>query len=160
QVQLARRPHVERATLTPHQARLFLDSASEDRFGALWSLLLLTGLRPGEALGLKWPDLNGETLQVRRALVRTRTEKGVRWSLEDTKVDRARVVALPKMAVPLLTEHRRKQAAERLAAGKLYENNELIFATQIGTPLNLNTEVPRHFKKVLSSAGLPEMRLY
>jgi integrase len=36
----------------------------------------------------------------------------------------------------------------------------LIFATHFGTPLNLNTEVPRRFKRMLRAAGLPNLRLY
>ena len=46
--------------LDPEQARIFLRTASEagDRFEALYVLSLTTGLRMGEALGLKWSDVD------------------------------------------------------------------------------------------------------
>ena len=65
--------HREYRTLTPDQAHHFLAVVEDDRYGALWTLLLTSGLRPGEALALKWEDLeeNAErtaaVLRVRRA---------------------------------------------------------------------------------------------
>jgi integrase len=155
-VSLPARPHSERRTLTPEQAALFLEKAEENRFGALWSLLLLTGLRPGEALALKWDDVDGNSLIVRRSLVRVRSDRnsGKRiawdWELKDTKTGRSRVVSLGARAVRVLQELRRGQAEERLRAGSLYKESGLVFATHFGTPLNLNTEVPRHFKTLLA----------
>jgi integrase len=160
QVRLPHKPHSEIRTLTPDEAKRFLAAAEDDRFGALWSLLLLTGLRPAEALGLKWEDWSDGALQIRRSLVRTKTEEGPAWTLEDTKTKRARVVSLPELAVRLLQDQKRKQAAERLAVGPLYVNNDLIFANHVGGPLNLNTEVSRHYKHVLKAAKLGDMRLY
>jgi len=55
--------------LTPANARLLLEAARGDRLEALYSVALALGLRQGEALGLKWADINLETgvLRVRRA---------------------------------------------------------------------------------------------
>jgi len=39
------------------QVGVLLDAARDDPFGALWAVLLTTGLRLGEALGLRWADL-------------------------------------------------------------------------------------------------------
>ena len=79
--------------LTPANARLLLDAARGDRPEALYSVALALGLRQGEALGLKWADINLETgvLRVRRASQRVphqgtqpsrqkRSEAGERWS--------------------------------------------------------------------------------
>lgn len=51
-------PRVEGRTLTPEQARSFLDVLQGHRNKALYALMLSTGLRRGEALGLKWTDLD------------------------------------------------------------------------------------------------------
>ena len=47
--------------LTPVNARLLLAAARGDRLEALYSVALALGLRQGEALGLKWADINLET---------------------------------------------------------------------------------------------------
>lgn len=64
--------------LSPAQASAFLTKARKDRWHALWVLLVTSGLQPGEALGLRWTDLDGEKLRVQRTLVR-QEKKG--WSL-------------------------------------------------------------------------------
>ncbi len=59
------------------EAGRFIEAAREDRYFALWCVLLMGGLRPGEALGLKWPDVNleGGKIHVQRALSRTGVPK-------------------------------------------------------------------------------------
>lgn len=59
--------------LNQEQAGRFLEAARSDRYHALWVLLLECGVRPGEALGLGWPevDLDGGKVHIRRALTRT-----------------------------------------------------------------------------------------
>src|SRR5690606_13608063 len=49
---------VERQTLTVQQIDLFLEAYREDRLIALWTLMMFSGLGPGEALALKWEDLS------------------------------------------------------------------------------------------------------
>jgi integrase len=67
-----RQPRQEGRTLTPSQARTLLASLRGHRNEAVYSLMLSTGLRRGEALGLRWDDLDldEEILIVRRQLKR------------------------------------------------------------------------------------------
>jgi integrase len=162
--------------LTTDEAVRFEQAAATDRFGALWILLLHTGLRPSEALGLQWDDVNGDTLEIRRALAWTREtpqswtplpkgEKKQRqkwvWHLTEPKTKGSRrTVALTERAAAVLAHHKVEQDAEREAAGELYTSHNLIFASRYGTPLNMNSVFPRHFKAVLRAAGLPSMRVY
>ena len=110
--------------LSPEESRGFLAAADEDRLCALWYVLLTVGLRPSEAFGLKWEDLDGDRLGVRRALVRI---PGQPWTLEETKARKPRVVVLPDMAVRALDEHRTRQKRERLQAGDVWQDNGLIW---------------------------------
>ncbi|MCS7235321.1 MAG: site-specific integrase, partial [Armatimonadota bacterium] len=57
--------------LTPEEARRFLEAAREDSAWPLWWLLLETGMRPSEALALRWEDVDLErrVIRVRRSLV-------------------------------------------------------------------------------------------
>ena len=54
------------------ESRAFLAHVADDRLFALWALYLATGLRRGEALGLRWSDVDEGRLAVRRTLVRGR----------------------------------------------------------------------------------------
>jgi integrase len=116
---------VEIRVLSPEEVRRFLEAAEFDRFKALWYVLVTTGLRPAEALGLKWEDWDGNKLRVRRALVRV---PGQGWSLKETKTRRSRVVALPEMTIRALEEHRHRQKRERLQVVEAYVDRGLIFA--------------------------------
>jgi hypothetical protein len=65
----ARRSEAGRS-LTVEQANQFLESIAEHRHHTLWRLMLTTGLRPGEATGLTWSDIDFDEgrNQVRRSL--------------------------------------------------------------------------------------------
>jgi len=67
-VVLPRQVRKEMHALGPEEAKRFLAAAQADAWAALWTLLVTTGLRPGEAMGLKWTDLDGDHLRVRRTL--------------------------------------------------------------------------------------------
>jgi integrase len=138
--------HREYRVFTPEEARLFLEEAEREGFAALWILLLLTGLRPEQALGLKWEDLDGNKVRVRRALVRVPKEP---WQLAPTKPKRERAVSLPATAVRALMRHRAKQAASKLPLGAEYSAHGLIFASTVGERLFWENVVLRGFRPVL-----------
>jgi integrase len=119
-------------------------------------------MRPEEYLGLQWKDINFErgTVTVRRALVWRR--KGGGWILEEPKTPQSRrTIPLPVSVLRSLTEHKRKQAEERLRAGTDYQNHDFVFAGEFGTPLLTSNIFRRHFKPILTTAKLPDsIRLY
>jgi integrase len=57
-VERPKAPRPEMQAWEPAEASAFLDSVAGDRLEALWHLLLLRGLRRGEALGLRWNDVD------------------------------------------------------------------------------------------------------
>jgi integrase len=69
-VTLPRQERREMRALNKDDASAFLAAAAGTRFEALWILLLTSGLRPGEALALKWADIQEERVHVQRALAR------------------------------------------------------------------------------------------
>ena len=153
-------------SLDPGQARQFLRTAGEadDGLEALYVLSLTAGLRMGEALGLKWSDidLDAGTLRVNRQLQRTRRDedRGApgRLVFSEPKNASRRTVDLPQTALAALKRHHKKQLEEKLKAGGAYEDDGLVFATAKGTPLDAQNVVNRHFKPLLRSAGLPAIR--
>jgi integrase len=69
--------------LTPEQARALLAAAGTHRLGAVVSVATAIGLRLGEALGLRWVDVDFDagTLSVRQALERSGGDSAARRPL-------------------------------------------------------------------------------
>src|SRR5439155_23545409 len=136
--------------------------ACEDhRLGALYSVMLTLGLRLGEALGLKWDDVDFDkaTVFVRRALQRIKlADRSSELRLVEPKSDRSyRVVSIPASIVPRLVKHRAHQNRERLLAGSRWINSGALFTSTIGTMLD-ERNVRREFYGLLKAQELPRMR--
>jgi len=154
-------PRVRRTeikVLTPAQAREFLLAADAHRLGPLFSVALAVGLRLGEALGLRWKDVNieGGELRVTQALQRI---AGQLQFVEPKSERSRRAIALPKVAARVLKGHRTKQLEERLAAGGRWNDSGLVFTSTLGTPLD-ERNVRRAFKDILAGAKLPRIRIH
>jgi integrase len=151
----------EHAVLSATQVNALLYGTRDDALGALWAVLATTGLRLGEALGLKWSDLDVDRaeLRVQRALVRP--THGLAWVLEDPKTDKSRR-ALPLLArtVDALRWHRTRQDAERITAGGGYTDRGFVFATPTGAPLQGTIVYKYHWQPTLRRLGLPPLRLH
>ena len=108
-----------------------VDASRHIRLGAIVPFLLMTGLRKGELLALKWSDLDidTDTLTVSRSAYR---RPGVGMVTKPTKTDRQRTISMPRQCVELLREHRRYQASQRLAIGPLWQDHGLVFTTEAG----------------------------
>jgi integrase len=152
-------PRVERhevEPLTTEQAMALLAAARGNRLEALYSVALAIGLRQGEALGLRWVDidLDAGTLRVRKQLQRI---DGT-LQLTEPKTDRSRrLIVLPAFAVDSLREHRLRQLQERLLAGTRWQDHGLVFPSTIGTPLEPRNLL-RQFHAMLGRAGLQRCR--
>lgn len=162
-VELPRKATSEMQSLTPAEAASFLEAAASDRWYALFTLALATGLRPSEYLGLKWADIDLEqgVLNVQRSL-HWRSYKVGDWYFGDTKTPRSRRrIPLPASVTRALVAHRLRQNEARLEAGADYRNLDLVFATLEGQPLIRLNVVQKHFKPILERAKLPKtLRLY
>jgi integrase len=139
---------VEMKTWDAEGLRSFLEFVRDDRLYPLWLLLAMTGMRRGEALGLRWSDVDLERAQlsVRQTLVPV----GARIVISQPKTARGRrVVALDSVTIAGL----RKLRAESPSSG------DLIFVEDDGRPLN-PSGVSRHFRRLVSGSGLPKIRLH
>lgn len=145
-----------RRVWTEDEARRFLGANEGQRFHLLWSLILATGLRRGEALGLRWQDLDldGETPHLR---VRQTVEiiKG-RPCIGEPKTEAAkrRVDLLDELHGPIAVE--RERARDR---ARFREGFDLVFCTHDGAPLNPNN-VYKVFLKDIERADVPRITLH
>lgn len=146
----------EPTPLNAEQVRSLLDATAGDRLGPLWAIAVTSGLRQGELLALRWPDvdLEGATLAVRQTLARGTHD------LSEPKTERARrTLRLGGEALWALREQRRLQLEERLAAGARWRDGGYVFASGIGTPLDARN-VTRALAAALERAGLPHQRFH
>jgi integrase len=140
------RPGRPSKSLTLDQARALLEVARESRLYAYVVLSVTTGLRTEELRALRWSevDLHAGTVAVYRAA----------RASGDTKTPRSRrVLLLPQLAIEALREHRKRQASDRLAAGALWKDHGVVFASAVGTQLD-RYNVRRQFRNVTRAAGL------
>jgi integrase len=150
----ARRTPLGRA-LTVEQAKTLLREAEGDRLHALWLVMLMLGLRPGEATGLSWVDVDMKAgiVHVRRSL--KFGEGGTLHVDEQLKTSRSRrSLDAPPAVIVALKAHRKRQIAERLDAGPIWMNpDDLVFTTNVGSPIN-PSNLRRSFARLTTSAGL------
>jgi integrase len=157
---LVNAPRVERPEiqpLSPEATQRLLGALRGDRLEALYTVALALGLRQGEALGLRWADIDfdARTMRVRCQLQRINGK----LELVDVKTARGRrTIDLPDELLDTLRTHRVRQLEERIAAATWAES-DLIFTTAIGTPLDRHN-VTRYFQRILAQAGLPRQRFH
>jgi integrase len=89
-------------------------------------------------------------LQVRRTLSEARSGR----IFEAPKSGKGRRIRLTRMATEAPRVHRKRQLEEKLRLGTLWQENGLVFPSQVGTPIG-GRNLIRHFKLRLGRAGLP-----
>jgi integrase len=181
-VLLAKAPKITEHEVEPYgveEIQRLLQVVSGRRNGARWVVALALGLRQGEALGLKWSDIDLDTgsLRIRRGRLRPKYAHGcggtcgrkpgycprreqVRPDAGDTK-SRAgrRTIGLPGPLIALFKAHERSQDAERHKARQLWHDEGWVFARPDGRPLSTNSDY-HEWKNLLAEAGLRDTRLH
>jgi integrase len=149
----------EMQVLSAAQVHGLITATADDPHGPLWTVLLTTGVRPSEALALRWSDLRRSELRVTRKL--RRPANSGTWVMEDVKTAKGRrVVPLVPLAVDALTRQRDRQAVEKLVAGDGYTDAGLVFADPRGNPLRADGLYKYHWQPMLTRLKLPPVRLY
>lgn len=154
-------PRSERTEFVPWsaaQAAAFLEHAAGDDLAELFEVLMGTGLRRGEAFGLRWSDvdLSRRVLRVRRTVSEV---NGRQVTGEPKTRGSAAGVGLSQRVVDALTRQRARQNGQRLEWGDAYEDGDLVFARANGAPLRAKSVLGR-FHRLSDEAGLPRVRLH
>jgi integrase len=154
-------PRVARRKMRPwtvQETARFLEAAAQDRLSAAFVLVATTGMRRGECLGLQWDDVDLEagTVSVQRTLILVNHSP----TFSEPKTDAGRrSIPLAPEAVAVLRGHRKAQAAERLALGPDYQDGDLVFCREDGTPMNPDRLLDT-FRAIAKRAGVRRVRLH
>lgn len=191
----------ETEVLTLAEVRRVFETLSDRRNSTRWHLALALGLRQSEALGLEWDgiDLERRTLVVRQDLERRTWQHGCVPSGEDpaggcarkrgadcptrhsgglvlsmrTKSHRQRSMSIPAELVPMLREHRKRQAEEQLRSAPAMDHNivrderrtlrttahNLVFASETGRPIDPRRDWTE-WQAILAEAGVPPVSVH
>jgi integrase len=145
--------HHEAESLTPVLVRALLEAAHSSRYAELFTLMVNTGLRRGEALALRWPDVDFErkTVRVRGTLTRI----GGSLTVTEPKTEKSRrTVAMSPTVESLLRDVKVTQRQERLRAGSQWRATGFVFTTELGEPCDPRNAL-RALKVAAGKAGLP-----
>jgi integrase len=139
------------------QARAVMAAADATPLASFVRLALLTGMRRGELLGLRWSDVEGGSIHVQQTAQRI-AGQGIVFRQPKTGLSR-RSIALSSDAISVLRHHRRRQTEARFLAGPAYDDRDLVFTTGLGTPLEPGN-VLRTWRRIVAMAGLPGLRIH
>lgn len=135
----------------PEQIQAIVEALNHEpiKWKTLVHLLIITGARRGEILGLKWKniDFKNNRIYICNNILYS-PDIGV---YEDTpKTEKSkRYVSLPGDTMQLLKDYKKYQTAERLRLGSYYQNRGFVFTNEAGNPLHPGsvTHYLRNFSK-------------
>jgi len=137
------------------EARAFLAAVADHRLGAAFHLCLVTGLRRGEMLALRWEDvdMDGCQLEVAQQLA---VERG-RPVLKQLKTEASeRVVTFGPVTAARLRRHQERQESEASFCGTAWEDSGLVFTTAVGGQIDPNN-FGRLMDDLIGKAGVPRI---
>lgn len=156
-------PRAEIQSLTLKDAQKLMAKVAGTPGAALITMILSLGLRIGEALGLRWKDvdLKAKTLQIVQAYQiqehEDGTREGVFVEVKTTKSRRA--LKMSDALAKILRDHKRAQAERRLSIGELWQEHGLAFPSNVGTPIHPRNAT-RTLHSALKKAGLDQVGLH
>ena len=161
------KPETVRTVWTESQAQKFLMTAStlEPRWYPLFATFLLTGVRRGEAFGLRWQDVNLEIPKPRMRIEQTVQIIAGKYSIKPSPKTSAgrRSFTIPNGLAEILRVRSADQILEREKAGLTWQpianGLDLIFTNRRGQPVEKNT-VKLALHRVCNAAEIPIVTLH
>ena len=147
--------------LDEEQVNRLLETAreSDHLYYALIYTAVVTGMRQGELLALKWEniDLEKGIVQVKHNLKRL-PGGGLALKAPKTKSS-IRAIRLGAKSVAVLQEHKARLSQEEAKHNGLWQETDFVFTSTIGTPIDPSNLI-RQFRQLLKQAGLPKIRFH
>lgn len=155
-LEVPQRPEI--TVWSTEELRQFLTAIEGDPLYPVYHFIAMTGVRRGEAAGLRWADVDLPAGRV--AIRRQLSQRGRLLEEGEPKTRRGtRSVALDPKTVGVLTTLRLRQAQDRLAWGAAYKASDLVFARENGSSVGPD-HISGHFNLLVRKTGLKRIRLH
>lgn len=151
--------------LTMEQQMYFMQNVGDDKYSNALKIIMLTGMREMECLGLCWNcvDFTNGIIRIEKQLLKT--EDG--YTFQTTKSDKVRIIKPARIVFDILRDQRTKQIEYRLAAGEYWQGwqskkemeSALIFTDEVGKNLSGRGMFSR-FKVIAKKAGCPDATVH
>jgi integrase len=150
--------HFEFEPLKIEEVGRVIRSAETTQLKLRWTMALFYGLRQGEALGLRWRDIdfNTKTVQVTKQM---QTIRGKRELVGLKTKSSRRALRLSDETILLMKRHKSELAERKLRLGKDWVENDLVFPNTEGRPMQSRWDNTL-WKRTLSSAKVSHRRLH
>lgn len=154
---LPRRVEPQEIIWTPDEINRFFAVADRDAMGLLFRIMLHSQIRPGEAVSLRWSQVNWQLGAIQVARTRSKTRAGKQTDRDGAKTPSGRrTIPLSENVMECLRQHERDQHRQRELASELWEAHDLVFCRADGKPLARDT--PGYWlDKLIREAGVPRI---
>ncbi|PHE73276.1 site-specific integrase [Bacillus wiedmannii] len=139
------------------EVQLFLKVAQDSRYSIVFHMALVTGMRQGELLGVRWKDVDLEKGHL--TISQTLSHDGKTFLLGGKTKSSLRKILLPASTITKLKKHRAVMLQEKLSQGEEYQDNDLVMCTPYGTPIN-PANVRRSLNALIKKAAVPKIRFH
>lgn len=135
----------------------FLKVAKSSPYYIAFLLAIMTGMRQGEILALRWKDIDfeNECLYVRQTL----THDGKEFKNGAKSKAGNRSIGLDTHTISVLKQQRKKVVANKLKYGIAYNDFDLVVCSSKGKPINPRNLL-RTFNNLVTKANLPKIRFH
>lgn len=167
-VMLPRNQQKEISPLTDEQVKDLLTVCDTDPYGDVYKILLFTGLRIGEALGLTWDciDFDAGIITVNKQLQKRPVKDGG-YTYASLKNDKPRTLAPASYVMQVLKARKVKQAQDRLKAGTAWQawstpeqqKKAAVFTNELGGYLS-DKRLYIHLKSIAPQFNAPDVRIH
>jgi integrase len=142
---------------TAAELAAFIRLVEGHRLEAAWNLAAFTGMRRAEILGLRWHDIDlvNRRLEIRQTLVAV----GYEVVTSSPKTHQARAVDIDEVTCELLRKHRTRRDRDRAQWGAGYQDGDLVFSREDGSPIHPHT-LSQAFERIVKRSGLPKISLH
>lgn len=150
---------------TLDEQRRFIEALPDSTAGRALYFVLGTGIRAAELTGLRWSDIQGDGFTIAQTIRRNRNfaetserRTALQTSTPKTRAGRRSIPLSPKMK-EILAVQRRKQLETRLKAGPSWNEQDLVFCSEIGTPFE-GRNLTRVLHRTLKKAGIEQLGVH
>lgn len=149
----------QKQSYTKNEARAYLDAAAGFRFESLFLLVLTTGIRRSEVIGLRWQDVDADRLEI-HIRQRIRWKAGGGFDIDVPKTARSRrSIPISRDIATALEQWREQQAFQCDYASGRWTDHGLVFTSRYGNPLHSATLAAMH-EAIIVRAGIKRLTFH